>query len=85
MRVMGTEIYQDLMVRGGHIYVCGDVSMAEDVNKTLKVILADNGVADADSVILSLKVTMTSQQNRAKLTICNDHRTICATTKTSLA
>lgn len=41
----------------GHIYVCGDVSMAEDVSKTIKLIIEENGVDDADSALVSLKVS----------------------------
>ena len=44
------------MEENGHIYVCGDVSMAEDVNKTLKSIMLENGVQDVDMAIYSLKV-----------------------------
>ena len=40
----------------GHFYVCGDVSMAEGVGKTLKVILKDNGIDDPEAVITDLKV-----------------------------
>ena len=40
----------------GHFYVCGDVSMAEDVCKTLKFILKENGTDDPDIALVSLKV-----------------------------
>jgi len=40
----------------GHFYVCGDVSMAEDVGKTLKAILLENGIDDPDAAIINLKV-----------------------------
>ena len=36
--------------------MCGDVSMAEDVGKTLKAILLDNGIDDPDAAIINLKV-----------------------------
>ena len=49
------------MEQNGHIYVCGDVSMAEDVNKTLKCIMQENGVQDADMAIYSLKVSKQSK------------------------
>lgn len=56
MRKVSKQIYQELIELKGHIYVCGDVSMAEDVNRTLKWILQDNGVKDAEMAIYSLKV-----------------------------
>jgi len=52
------EIFRQLMHENGHFYVCGDVSMAEDVGKALKVILKDNGVDDPESVISNLKVSI---------------------------
>lgn len=56
MRLLSKQIYCDLIERKGHIYVCGDVSMAQDVNKTLQFILHENGIHDADMTLLSLKV-----------------------------
>jgi len=56
------------MQQNGHIYVCGDVSMAEDVNKTLKCILQDNGVQDVDMAIFSLKV---SRNNNLSSLMCS--------------
>ena len=56
MRQLSQQIYCDLIERKGHIYVCGDVSMAQDVNKTLQFILQENGIHDADMTLLSLKV-----------------------------
>jgi sulfite reductase alpha subunit-like flavoprotein len=40
----------------GHFYVCGDVSMAEDVSKTLKFILQENGIDNPELALVSLKV-----------------------------
>jgi sulfite reductase alpha subunit-like flavoprotein len=31
-----SEIYEMLVKKGGHFYVCGDVSMAEDVHNSLE-------------------------------------------------
>ncbi|OTF73908.1 hypothetical protein BLA29_005645 [Euroglyphus maynei] len=58
MRLLSRQIYSDLIERKGHIYVCGDVSMAQDVNKTLQFILNENGIHDADMTLLSLKESM---------------------------
>jgi len=50
------SVYKQIIKEGGHFYVCGDVSMAEDVCGTLKEILRDNGHTDPDSEIFNLKV-----------------------------
>ncbi|XP_054155441.1 nitric oxide synthase, salivary gland-like [Oppia nitens] len=51
-------IYHQLMHERAHFYVCGDVSMAEDVCRTLKYILQDNGIDDPEVALVSLKETM---------------------------
>lgn len=56
MKQCSATVFKTLMEQNGHIYVCGDVSMAEDVNKTLKCILQENGVQDVELAIYSLKV-----------------------------
>lgn len=48
---------QQLVHEKGHFYVCGDVSMAEDVCKTLKSILQQNGIEDPDVALIKLRVT----------------------------
>lgn len=63
MRTDSKQIYQELIEQNGHIYVCGDVSMAEDVNKTLKCILLENGVQDAEMMIYTLKVNVFCSAN----------------------
>ena len=57
LKEMSKQIYKTLMEQDGHIYICGDVSMADDVNKTLKIIFQDNHVEDAEMAINSLKVS----------------------------
>lgn len=52
------EIYHQLIHQKGHFYVCGDVSMAEDVCKTLKRILRENGIDDPDAALISLRVSI---------------------------
>ncbi|XP_070205997.1 nitric oxide synthase-like [Littorina saxatilis] len=50
--------YESVVKRGGHFYVCGDVSMANDVTKTLEQILAHYGgmkPEDAKNFVLELK------------------------------
>ena len=51
--------YDAVVKRGGHFYVCGDVSMANDVTKTLQKILAQYGgmqSEEAKNFVLKLKV-----------------------------
>ena len=37
------EVYQDLIERGGHLYVSGLAALAEDVQRTLEMILRREG------------------------------------------
>jgi sulfite reductase alpha subunit-like flavoprotein len=51
--------YEMVVKRGGHFYVCGDVSMANDVTKTLEQILSQQGgmkAEQAKNFVLKLKV-----------------------------
>ena len=50
------KIYSILFHEKGHFYVCGDVSMAEDVCKTLKIIFRENGIDDPDQALINLRV-----------------------------
>ncbi|XP_076435250.1 nitric oxide synthase-like [Babylonia areolata] len=50
--------YEAVVKRGGHFYVCGDVSMANDVTKTLEQILMQHGGMEAEQAkhfVLKLK------------------------------
>uniref|UniRef100_T1JE55 nitric-oxide synthase (NADPH) n=1 Tax=Strigamia maritima TaxID=126957 RepID=T1JE55_STRMM len=52
------ELLSQIYVNRGHIYVCGDVSMAEDVNLTLRLILSSSGgltKEEADTYVLSMR------------------------------
>jgi len=51
-----SRIYDQLFHQQGHFYVCGDVSMAEDVCKTLKQIFKQNGIDDPDQALINLRV-----------------------------
>ena len=57
MQQESESLYQQLVHEKGHFYVCGDVSMAEDVCKTLKTLLQENGVEDPDIGFISLRVS----------------------------
>ena len=48
-------LVEQLVHEKGHFYVCGDVSMAEDVCKTLKSILQQNGIEDPDVALIKLR------------------------------
>lgn len=53
------QIVELLQDQGGHIYVCGDVTMAGDVLKTIQHILAQQGkmsLEDAGVFISKLRV-----------------------------
>ncbi|CAG5122629.1 unnamed protein product, partial [Candidula unifasciata] len=39
----GALVYDLIVKKGGHFYVCGDVSMAHDVTRTLEVVLQEQG------------------------------------------
>lgn len=52
-------VYQCLKKEGGHIYVCGDVTMAGDVLKTVQQIVKQQGnmsLEDAGFYISKLRV-----------------------------
>nr|CBV37021.3 nitric oxide synthase [Stramonita haemastoma] len=52
------DAYEAVVKRGGHFYVCGDVSMANDVTKTLEQILMQHGGMEAERAkhfVLKLK------------------------------
>uniref|UniRef100_A0A674JQL3 Nitric oxide synthase 3 n=1 Tax=Terrapene triunguis TaxID=2587831 RepID=A0A674JQL3_9SAUR len=53
------DVYQVLCQRGGHLYVCGDVTMATGVLQTVQQILAQEGgmtLAEAGDLISELRV-----------------------------
>ncbi|GFR91813.1 nitric oxide synthase, partial [Elysia marginata] len=55
-------IYDELINKGGHFYVCGDVSMAHDVTMTLTTILQEQAKIDEKSA--SDLVTKLRDSNR---------------------
>lgn len=50
-------VYSHLIERKGHFYVCGDVSMAEDVCRTLKLLLQENGLEEPEQALINLRVS----------------------------
>lgn len=46
-----------LLQQGGHIYICGDCKMAEDVQQKLKEILQKN-TGKTENEILNIMVTL---------------------------
>lgn len=53
------NIAKQIMEEGGHIYVCGDCTMAEEVYQTLKSVVQDRGQLNDNEVenyMLSLRV-----------------------------
>ena len=56
----GEDVCEKLMNQGGHIYVCGDVAMAADVNTTICLSLQETlgySKEQARECIKKLKVT----------------------------
>lgn len=56
---LAAEVHQVLCQRGGHMYVCGDVTMATEVLQTVQHILAQEGgmtLGQAGDVISELRV-----------------------------
>ncbi|GIY63295.1 nitric oxide synthase, salivary gland [Caerostris darwini] len=43
LREISDKVYKEVVQERGHFYVCGDVSMAEDVNQTLRAIIQEHG------------------------------------------
>lgn len=60
----GESISRQILEEGGHVYVCGDCTMAEDVYQTLKGIVQEKGGMndnEVESYMLSLRVIQTSK------------------------
>lgn len=58
IREVGSSIYDLIIQQKGHFYVCGDVSMAEDVRQTLRNVIQDHGCTSqqcAESIMISLQ------------------------------
>ena len=58
-------LFETLHKQKGHMYVCGDVTMAADVSKTLHEIFAQEGkmtVAEAAAAIKEIKVGLVKGQ-----------------------
>ena len=52
-------MYEAIVKKGGHFYVCGDVQMASDVTETLCKIIQNKGkmsATEAQTYMLKLKV-----------------------------
>ena len=61
MKKNASRIYEQVMEKGGHFYVCGDVSMAADVTTTLQDILRDNGHVteeQAKTYVINMRVRL---------------------------
>ncbi|KAH9512565.1 hypothetical protein Btru_038802, partial [Bulinus truncatus] len=56
------HVYETIVKKGGHFYVCGDVSMAHDVTRTLEAIFQDQGGMGAEEA--SLLVTKLRDSKR---------------------
>ncbi|XP_067864479.1 nitric oxide synthase 2b, inducible [Heptranchias perlo] len=55
---LAPEVYKVLHEEKGHIYICGEIKMAQDVTETLKCIIAKQGgmnIEDAEEFLTELK------------------------------
>ncbi|XP_013793487.2 nitric oxide synthase, salivary gland-like, partial [Limulus polyphemus] len=55
---VGSTVFKQIIQEGGHFYVCGDVSMAEEVSQTLKTIIQDCGAISphqAETLMVALR------------------------------
>jgi len=53
------EVYETLVPKKGHLYICGDVEMADNVVLTIRNIIKDKAQMtefDAEDYILAMKV-----------------------------
>ena len=60
IRKNSEQVCELILLNGGHIYVCGDVSMASDVSKTLLNVLQDFAAlsqVEAQELIAMLRVS----------------------------
>ncbi|RWS27828.1 nitric oxide synthase: inducible-like isoform X1, partial [Leptotrombidium deliense] len=55
LRDYSLNVVRELIEEDGHIYVCGDVTMAKDVQITLASIFENNGYKKPESILLQLK------------------------------
>ncbi|CAL1272101.1 unnamed protein product [Larinioides sclopetarius] len=58
LREISDKVYKEIVQERGHFYVCGDVSMAEDVNQTLRAIIQEHGqmnTVGVDNVVKRLQ------------------------------
>lgn len=55
LREKANKVYEEIVEQRGHFYVCGDVSMAEDVNQTLRCIIQEKGKLDLLAVDNEIK------------------------------
>ena len=59
----GEEVFNDIVIRRGHLYVCGDVAMAADIRKTLEKIIevfGEMSEADSKKHVINMRVNMSS-------------------------
>lgn len=64
---LAAEVHQVLCQHGGHMYVCGDVTMATEVLQTVQHILAQEGdmtLGQAGDVISELRVRAGTREQR---------------------
>lgn len=74
---LAQTVFKALKEQGGHIYVCGDVTMAGDVLKTVQRIVRQQGqlsVEEAGAFISKLRVSSACTMRHC-VTSCHGHCT----------
>lgn len=65
MRRHSASLYDLIVRQGGHFYVCGDVTMASDVRKTLESIIQENrGLTAEETVQYVIKMRVRVEHRR---------------------
>ncbi|GFQ70512.1 nitric oxide synthase, salivary gland, partial [Trichonephila clavata] len=71
LRDISDKVYREIVQERGHFYVCGDVSMAEDVNQTLRSIIQEHG--HMNPVAVDNVVKRLQEENRYHEDIFGNH------------
>ena len=59
LKTKSADVYKKLIKEKGHLYVCGDVTMAADVIETVTKIIEEEGnmcITEAKNIIIKMKV-----------------------------
>lgn len=69
LRVYGKEVFTQLVVENGHLYVCGSQALADGVSAALEHILMDQGKLkpqQSEALLSNLKVRQPQIRSQAR-------------------